>query len=71
MEEIRNHCKENGKKRDGCLFQVYKIINNLVTDGQIDHPVHEMEGEEGYWEHNPTVLVNITGLKYKELLYNI
>ena len=44
------------------LFQVYKIIYNFTADGEIDHPVHEMEGEEGYGEHNPAVLVNITGL---------
>ena len=44
------------------LFQVDKIIDNVGGDGEIDHPVHEVEGEEGDGEHDPAVLVNITGL---------
>ena len=43
------------------LLQVDKIFDYRGGDGEIDHPVHEVEGEEGDGEHDPAVLVNITG----------
>ena len=44
------------------LDEIDKIVDNLVGDGEIDHPVHEMEWEEGDGEHDPAVFVDIAGL---------
>ena len=44
------------------LLQVDEVLDDLVGDGEEDHPVHEVEGEEGDGEHNAAVLVNVAGL---------
>ena len=44
------------------LLQVDEVLHDLVGDGKEDHPVHEVEGEEGDGEHDATVLVNVAGL---------
>ena len=44
------------------LDQVDKVIGNLIRDGEIDHPVHEVEAEEGDRENDSTILVNIACL---------
>ena len=44
------------------LLEVDNIVRDVTSQAQVDHPVHEVEGEEGDGEHDPAVLVNITGL---------
>ena len=43
-------------------LQVDEVVDNIVWDCEIYHPVHEVEGEEGDGEHDPAVLVDITSL---------
>ena len=43
------------------LLQIDNIVWYLPGDADVDHPVHEVEGEEHDGEDDPAVLVNITG----------
>ena len=43
------------------LIQVDNIVRDLPGDAEVDHPVHEVEGEEHDGEDDPAVLVNVTG----------
>ena len=51
------------------LIQVDEVLYHVVGDGEIDHPVHEVEGEEGDGEHDAAVLVNITGLYHTDHIH--
>ena len=43
------------------LLQVDDVIRNIPGQAEVDHPVHEVEGDEHDGEDDPAVLVDITG----------
>ena len=43
------------------LLEIDNIIGYLPGNAEVDHPVHEVEGEEHDGEDDPAVLVDITG----------
>ena len=50
-------------------LEVDQVVHHLVRDGQVNHPVHQMEAEESDGEDDPAVLVNIRGLHAKQSLW--
>ena len=46
-----------------------EIINNLLRGSSIEHPVDNIETEEGDGEPNLTKQVNISGVQDKEYLW--
>jgi len=50
------------------LLEVDEIVDDIDRDGEIDHPVHEVEAEEGDGENDPTVLVDVGGLHAEKSL---
>ena len=42
-------------------MKINHIIRDLSRDADVDHPIHEVEGEEHDGEDDSAVLVNITG----------
>ena len=40
-------------------LEIDQVIRHLVGDGQVDHPVHQVEAEESDGEDDSAVLVNI------------
>jgi hypothetical protein len=51
------------------LLQIDQIVHHIGGDGQIDHPVHQVEAEEGDGEHDPAVLVDVGCLHAEEPLW--
>ena len=43
------------------LLEIDNVVRDVPGQAQVDHPVHEVEGEEHDGEDDPAVLVNITG----------
>ena len=56
-------CKfsENALKVLFQLLEIDNILGDLPGDAEVDHPVHEVEGEEHDGEDDSAVLVDITG----------
>ena len=50
---------ENARTLD--LLKIDHIIRDLSRDADVDHPIHEVEGEEHDGEDDSAVLVDITG----------
>ena len=49
-------------------LEVDQVVHHLVGDGEVNHPIHQVEAEEGDGEDDPAILVNIRGLHSKEPL---
>ena len=43
------------------LLEIDNVVRDVPRQTQVDHPVHEVEGDEHDGEDYPTVLVDITG----------
>ena len=43
------------------LLEIDNVVRDVTGQAQVDHPVHEVEGDEHDGEDDPTVLVDITG----------
>ena len=43
------------------LLEVDDVVRDVARQAQVDHPVHEVEGDEHDGEDDPAVLVDITG----------
>ena len=48
------------------ILKIDSVVRDFSRNTEIDHPVHEMEGDEHDWEDNSAVLVNITGSHTKQ-----
>ena len=43
------------------LLEVHDIVRDVSSQAEVDHPVHEVEGDEHDGEDDSAVLVDITG----------
>ena len=43
------------------VVEVHDVVHRLPCEAEVDHPVHQVEGDEHDGEDDPTVLVNVTG----------
>ena len=49
-------------------LEVDQVVHHLVRDGQVNHPIHQVEAEESDGEDDPAILVNVRSLHSKEPL---
>ena len=50
------------------LLQVDEIVHHIVGDGEVDHPIHEVEAKKGDGEDDAAVLVDVAGPHAEESL---
>lgn len=41
------------------LLEQHEIVRNYVADVEINDPVHQIEADEAYWEHDAGILVDV------------